>query len=158
MKPSINALQLIKNREQCKLTSYKLAGEKYYTIGYGHHCDGTHPWDKQLNRAGAKINQAQADELLMWNLNDKVEAIKSGIKVPIPQNLFDALVSMVYQYNPSNSYVKAIFRAINLGYPMDALANMFNTMPGVSFNKKARKADSILFTLGKVVNLQTLRV
>lgn len=158
MKPSQNALQLIINREGVKLTSYLIKGEKYYTIGVGHHCDGTHPWDKQLNRPGAKITMAQANELLLWNLKDKASVIDAVVKVPMTQNMYDALISTLYQYNPSNSSIKALIRAINLGYNATQFASILLSLPSNNYNKKARKADGILATLGKVVHLETLKV
>lgn len=153
MKPSSNAIQLIKNREKCRLTSYKLPGEAHYTIGWGHYADR----DKQFDRPNVKITQAQADALLYKDVEEKTKALSNYIKIPISQNLYDALVSTVYQYNPSNSGLKAIYRVINLGFPAEQIVSMFTSLPSNSYNKKARKADMILFTLGKVVHLETLK-
>ena len=37
MKASSDIIEYIKSKEGCRLTAYKLSGEDYYTIGYGHH-------------------------------------------------------------------------------------------------------------------------
>jgi len=154
MTPSIKALQLIKNREKLRLTSYKLPGEKYYTIGWGHYCDR----NPTLNRAGAKITLAIADVFLVQDVKEKTKAIDGFLKVRISQDLYDALVSTVYQYNPANKYLKAIFRLINLGYPVLTIAQTLMAMPSNSFNKKARKADALLATTGKVHHIDTIKV
>jgi lysozyme len=154
MTPSNKALQLIKNREKLRLTSYKLTGETFYTIGWGHYCDRT----PTLNRAGAKITLAQADAFLVSDVKEKTSAIDRFLKVPINQDLYDALVSTVYQYNPSNKYLTAIFRLINMGYPVLTIAQNLMAMPSNSYNKKARKADALLATTGKVYHIDSIKV
>jgi GH24 family phage-related lysozyme (muramidase) len=53
-------IDLIKRFESCKLTAYRLDGDKYYTIGWGH-------LDPNL-KAGDTITQAQADAMLKADL------------------------------------------------------------------------------------------
>ena len=50
-------LSLLKSLEGCKLTAYKLANEKYYTIGYGHYGADV--------KKGMTITQQEAEEFMM---------------------------------------------------------------------------------------------
>lgn len=87
-------LELIKKFESCKLTAYKLAGEKNYTIGWGH-SDST-------IKAGDKITQAKADSLLKSDLAvfEKYVTQYAG-SFNLTQNQFDALVSYCYNRGPA---------------------------------------------------------
>lgn len=154
MKPSYNAIQAIKNREKCKLTAYRLKGEDYDTIGWGHLIDKTSP----LYGTGIKkITQAYADSLLVRDVTNKTSVLNSVIKTAIPQNLYDALVSTVYQYNPSNKSIQAILRAVNLGYEVTQIAKMLISLPSNSYNLKARKVDALLATTGKLQHIDKIR-
>ena len=68
-------LTLIKKWEGCTLKAYKLTGEKYYTIGYGHSFDtsitaGT-VWTKQQAEAALKkdLQKHQFDALVSYCYN-----------------------------------------------------------------------------------------
>ena len=61
MKTSQNGIDMIKKYEGCRLKSYKLPNEKFYTIGYGHY--------SSKNYAGQQITQAEAENLLKNDLN-----------------------------------------------------------------------------------------
>lgn len=153
MKPSEKAYQVIKNREKLRLTSYKLPGEKHYTIGWGHYCDR----DKQWDRPGATITRAQADALLVNDVAEKTQ-ILNAVLPPVPQNLYDALVSTLYQYNPKNKTLGRIFQSIKMGTTIKDVAQMLMAMPGNPYNKKARKVDAILATTGEVKHIDTVKV
>lgn len=99
MKTSANGLEFIKKEEGCKLTAYKLKGEKCYTIGIGHY--GT---DVQ---AGQTITMAKAMELLTQDVKGcetAVNGLKPGFS--FTQNMFDALVS--YAFNRGTGKLKDI--------------------------------------------------
>lgn len=90
MKTSENGVKFLCAHEGCRLKAYKNAGEKYYTIGYGHYgADVT---------AGMTITQAQAVELLKKDLEKFEENVnsKACTKFSLNQNQFDALVSYTY--------------------------------------------------------------
>ena len=53
-------LSLLKSLEGCKLTAYKLANEKYYTIGYGHYGADV--------KKGMTITQQEAEDLFRKDL------------------------------------------------------------------------------------------
>ena len=158
MKPSEKAYQAIKNREKLRLNSYKLPNEKHYTIGWGHYCDYSDPRNRQWDKPGARITQAQADALLSEDVAKKTKVLNSVIKVPVAQNLYDALASTTYQYNPNNKTLNKIFAAVNLGKPLQEIAKMIKAMPGVLYNQKARKVDAILATTGEVKHIDTITV
>lgn len=95
MKTSSNGIALIKEFEGCCLTAYKLAGEKYYTIGYGHYGADV--------SAGMTITQEAAESLLKSDLR-RFEANVLSFN-PIynwNQNEFDALVSFAYNVGSIN--------------------------------------------------------
>jgi lysozyme len=90
VKTSKKGLELIKSFEGCRLRAY-LDSVGVATIGWGH-------------TAGVKIGdtctQAQADAWLQADLADSEEIVNRGVKVPLTQQQFDALVSFVYNIGP----------------------------------------------------------
>jgi lysozyme len=90
MKTSINGLNLIKQFEGCKLTSYLCPAQKW-TIGYGNTFINGKPVTE-----GMKITQAQADNLLIKSLAEYETQIDYYRFSGIQQNQFDALVSLIY--------------------------------------------------------------
>ena len=101
MKMGAEGLKLLKSFESCSLTAYKGAGEKYYTIGWGH-CG---PDVKK----GQKINQKLADQYLVEDLKAREAYVEKYVKSFKPnQNQFDALVDYVY-----NRGVKGLIELCN---------------------------------------------
>lgn len=91
LKASDKIMDYIKSKEGCKLTAYRLEGETYYTIGYGH-CG------PDVSK-GQKITQAKADELFAQDLKSYESAVNDinvKYKLGLTQNKFDALVSFTY--------------------------------------------------------------
>lgn len=85
MRTSKKGIDLIKKYEGCDLKAYKCPAG-VYTIGYGH-TGNVIP--------NAAITQEKADELL---INDLVhfETLVNGLKLPINQNQFDAIISFCF--------------------------------------------------------------
>lgn len=101
MKMGAKGLKLLKSFESCSLTAYKGAGEKYYTIGWGH-CG---PDVKK----GQKISQKLADQYLVEDLKTREAYVEKYVKPFKPnQNQFDALVDYVY-----NRGVKGLIELCN---------------------------------------------
>lgn len=90
MKPSKQAIDLIKKFEGCSLTAY-LCPAKKWTIGYGH----TGLVDGKPIVAGMKITRKKAEELLMTDLSKKY-ALAVNKLGPLNQNQYDALISFCY--------------------------------------------------------------
>lgn len=91
MKMNNAGLALLKALEGCKLIAYKLKGERYYTIGYGHYGADV--------KAGQTVSQAQADELLVKDLEKFEKHVTNYAVKKFPalnENQFAALVSYCY--------------------------------------------------------------
>lgn len=114
LKTSDNGVNFLKSQEGCRLTAYKLAGETYYTIGYGHYGPDVYE--------GMTITEAQAEELLRADLvsyENSVNDIAVSKFPSINQNQFDALVSYTYnrgagKLDGSNGLRQLIFNSDTL--------------------------------------------
>lgn len=104
MRTSQRGIDLIKEFEGYSERVYMCAGGKY-TIGYGH-TRGVEPGDT--------CTREQAEEYLRQDLQDAEETVLALITVPLTQNQFDALVSLVYNIGSGNFYNSTIRRIINL--------------------------------------------
>ncbi|MEK5415081.1 lysozyme [Paenibacillus sp. FSL L8-0708] len=96
-------ISLIKSFEGCRLTSYKpVPTEIYYTIGWGHYGPDV--------KAGMTITQAQADSMLVSDLEKYEAYVNDPVYVPVTawlnQNQFDALTS--FCYNCGNGSLKKL--------------------------------------------------
>lgn len=138
MKTSENGLNLIKQFEGCRLTAYKCSAG-VLTIGYGHTGDV---------KAGQKITQAKADELLKKDLLKFEKHVeKYDSKYHWTQNEFDALVSFAYnignidQLTAKGTRTKAQISAKILEYNKAA----GKVLAGL---KKRRAAEKALFDSG----------
>ena len=95
MKTSNTGITLIKEFEGCCLAAYKLAGEQYYTIGYGHYGADV--------SADMTITQEAADTLLKSDLRRFEANVMSFNPIyNFNQNEFDALVSFAYNVGSIN--------------------------------------------------------
>lgn len=95
---SQNGINFIKKEEGCVLTAYKLTGETYWTIGYGHYGPDVYE--------GMTITEQQAEDMLKNDLVEYegyVHSIAVSKFPEINQNQFDALVSYCYNRGPGNS-------------------------------------------------------
>ena len=91
MKASGNIIEYIKEKEGCRLEAYKLQGEKYWTIGYGH----SGPDVKQ----GQVITEDEANKLFSDDLKIFEKAVNGYIdkyNLSFNQSKFDAIVSFTY--------------------------------------------------------------
>ncbi len=99
MKTSKTGIALIKQFEGCKLTAYRLPGEKYNTIGYGHYGPDV--------TTGMVISELQAEALLQIDLGKYEDMVKKYVTdIKLNQNQFDALVS--YSYNRGEGGIKQL--------------------------------------------------
>lgn len=90
---SQRGIELIKSFESCRLTAYQLAGERYYTIGWGHNGADVLP--------NMTISQERADELLRLDLVKFEQYVRRYVTdIELTQCRFDALVSYVYNRGP----------------------------------------------------------
>lgn len=94
MRTSKSGIDLIKSFESLTLNAYRLPGEQYYTIGYGH-------YGKEV-KAGQRITEAEAEKLLKADLEKFEEWVNTIPPFTMNQNQFDALVSFTYNLGPGN--------------------------------------------------------
>jgi lysozyme len=102
---SANALNIIKEFEGCKLTSYQDVGGTW-TIGYGH--------TKGVTETDI-ISSAQAEALLVKELKQYENYVRKLVKVPLFQYQFDALVSWTYNLGPTNLKNSTMLMLLNKG-------------------------------------------
>jgi GH24 family phage-related lysozyme (muramidase) len=108
MNISQKGIDLIKSFEGLSLKAYKpVAGEKYWTIGYGHYGADV--------RQGQVITKEQAEALLKKDLQKYVDGVNSVLKVPINQNQFDALVSFAYNCGVGALQKSTLLKKLNAG-------------------------------------------
>ena len=92
---SQDGIDLIMKYEGCKLEAYRLKGEKYYTIGYGHHGSDV--------KDGQAITQEEAERLLIADLQGYTEVVLNHCEyLELNQNELDALVSFTYNAGLGN--------------------------------------------------------
>lgn len=103
MHTSERGIALIKQFEGCKLTAYKCAAG-VWTIGVGH----------TLNvREGDKITQKKADALLAIDLAATEIAVERNVKPKINQEMFDALVSLVFNIGIGHFTTSTVLKELN---------------------------------------------
>lgn len=137
MKCNTAGLNLIKTYEGCELTAYKLKGETRYTIGYGHS-------DSKVKK-GQKITQAQADALLLKDLEKFEKYVEKHTKFNLNENQFSALVSYTY-----NRGYKGFTQLMNNTNKVSELSDNILKYWGSNVNYKAslirrRYAEKALF-------------
>ncbi len=101
-------LNLVKHFESCFLTAY-IDPAGIWTIGWGHtglkHNDGT-------VKAGRVISQREADALLAYDMGQFEARVTAGVKVPINENQFSALVS--FDFNTGGLFKSTLLKLLNL--------------------------------------------
>lgn len=89
MRTSYNGIAFLKKQEGVHYKAYKLAGEKYYSIGVGHSFDPT------IN-ADTVWTDEQVEAALRVDLMKFEKYVDQYAKIPLNQNRFDALVSYTF--------------------------------------------------------------
>jgi lysozyme len=142
MKTNRKGIELIKSFESCKLKAYKLRGEKFYTIGWGH------SWDKSINKSTI-WTQEKADEQFSLDLAPREAIVKSIAIKKFPHlntNQISALVSYTY-----NRGTKGLQQLITNSSSVDEVATNIVVYWGSAILYKRslirrRKAEQQLFT------------
>ena len=109
MNYSKNGLHLTENFEGLRLTAYPdpaTHGDPW-TIGYGHTGAEVHQ--------GMTINQEQAEEFLMQDVQKAVQTVNSKEHTDLTQNEFDALVDFVFNCGAGNFAGSTLLKKINAG-------------------------------------------
>ena len=135
--------ELIKHFESCKLTAYKLPGEEFFTIGFGHYGPDVYE--------GQQITQAVANQLLRDDLDRFEKGICDQINVPLNQDQFDALVSWSFNCGLGATNDSTLRRRLNAGEDVNKVISeelprwTSGGMPGLV---RRREAEVKLATTG----------
>lgn len=101
---SKSTVEFLKKLEGCKLKAYQLKGDKP-TIGYGHTGKEVH--------LGMTITQNEADALFYKDLQVYGKAVDDNVTVALDQNMYDALVSFVYNRGEKNFKRTRLLKVLN---------------------------------------------
>ena len=113
---SAQGLALIKRHEGLRLSVYMDAAGKP-TIGYGHLI-------KPGETFPPAITEAEAERILLRDTQIAQNAVRNNVKVPINQNQFDALVSLVFNIGAGAFEKSTLLRLLNQGF-YNAAAEQF---------------------------------
>lgn len=114
MKISDLGIELIKKHEGLRLDPYRdVAG--YWTVGYGHLIT-----DGDMK----SISPEEAESILRNDLEKAEKCVINGVKTPLSQAEFDALVSFVFNVGCQAFRNSTMLRLINRG-EMDDAADQF---------------------------------
>ncbi|MBA3170663.1 lysozyme [Salmonella enterica] len=110
MKISDSGLAALKREEGCKLTAYP-DSRGVWTIGTGH----TGKVDGVAVHKGMTITQDTADRLLRDDLSWVEHCIAERVTVPLNQNQYDALCSLIFNIGASAFISSTVRRQLNAG-------------------------------------------
>ncbi len=118
-----NALNFIKQKEGgLYLKAYQDSGG-VWTIGWG----STYDFDKQRKVIqGDIITQEQAQRWLEMETSKNAADIKSLVKVPLTNNMFNALISFVYNVGINAFKKSTMLKLLNSGADKNTVANQFD--------------------------------
>lgn len=142
--PSEDALNLIKQFEGLRLTSYQ-DSVGVWTIGYGTTSINGVPVSQ-----GQTITEAEANEYLLSHLKSQVSpAINSKAKAPITQSMYDALCCFTYNLGSGNLSKSTLLKELNSTKYLDSATSFLDynkaggvVLPGLT---KRRAAEKNLF-------------
>ncbi len=108
-------LDEIKNSEGLELIAYKRKGD-VWTIGYG----STYYEDNTRIKKGDIITKERAEILLIYKIEKEyIPQLKRCLKVPLNDNQFSAMLSLIYNIGLGNLLKSNLLRLVNKN-PNDA--------------------------------------
>lgn len=136
----VHNIDIIKKHEGLRLEAYLPTPNDVWTIGYGH----TH-----TTKQGMKITAGQAESLLRKDILWVEKAVNKLVVVPLTQNQFDALSSIVFNIGEGAFSTSTLLRLLNSG-DYEGAANQFprwNKQKGRVLNglTKRRQEERQLF-------------
>jgi len=130
---------LIKKFEGLKLNAYICPAGKW-TIGYGH---------TKTAKPNQIITPDRAEFLLEMDLLDSIKAVEKWVAVPLTDNQFSAVVSLVFNIGESQFRRSTLLRRLNAGKYSEAAAEFprWNKVKGVPVLglTRRRRAEATLF-------------
>lgn len=134
MKTSQNGIDLIKEHEGFSATAYKdQAG--LWTIGYGtliDTADERRYLPNLVNNTFPEISKAEAEAYLRKDIAQFEDTVNQSVAVPLTQNQFDALVSLVYNIGPYNFRQSTVLRKINAQADHDEISRWWKAWDKVT--------------------------
>lgn len=100
----IKNVEIIKKHEGLRLEAYMPTPNDKWTIGYGH---------TKTARPGMKISEARAEELLRSDIAWVEKVIEKEVTVPINQNQYDALASLIFNIGGAQFKRSSVLRLLN---------------------------------------------
>lgn len=107
--PSANGINFLKRREGFREKAYRDSNGNY-TIGYGHKIvagDGLGP--------NSVVTPGQAETILLRDMMIAGDAVRRGIRIPISQNQFDALLSFAFNIGAGGFASSEVLKNLNAG-------------------------------------------
>lgn len=101
----IQDIEMIKRHEGLRLEAYLPTPNDVWTIGYGH---------TKTAKPGMKITQVKAEELLRGDISWVEAAIEKNVKVPLTQNQYDALASLIYNIGAGAFARSTLLKKLNV--------------------------------------------
>lgn len=114
MQISYNGIEFLKKWEGFKAEAYKDTGG-VWTIGYG-----TIKWMGKPVEQGMKMTEKEAELALQADLAWAQTAVNQLVRYPLTQNMFDALVSFVYNVGEDAFRKSTLLRLLNQGRKSEA--------------------------------------
>lgn len=109
---SENGLNLVKKfeglhkvTEDGDVRAYRCPAGKW-TIGYGH---------TRGVKSGLRVSVDECEKLLMEDLHEAGNAVRSAVSVPLSQHQYDALVSFVFNLGAGNFRSSTLLKKLNKG-------------------------------------------
>jgi lysozyme len=110
MQTSEKGLDLIKQAEGFSPKPY-ICPAGYLTIGYGHLITQS----EKSTYANRSLSEAEAEILLIKDVEVAERAVRELVKVPLTQGQFDALVSFTYNLGANKLLKSTLLRLLNRG-------------------------------------------
>lgn len=133
MRISKEGLELIKSFEGFRETATRLPDGRW-TIGYGH---------VRTAREGLTISEADAEDLLLYDIRPVEVAIAPMLYAPVMQNQFDALVSLAFNISPAQFRDSDVLRNLNAGDYL-AAANSFDQWRRARIHGRVMIVDALV--------------
>lgn len=126
MKISQNGIQFIKQREGEEFEAYQ-DSVGIWTIGVGH---------TKGVRKGQSITPEQSTKFLLDDLASTEHTINDLVTVPLTQNQYDALVSLVFNIGGENFRRSTLLRSLNSRQYLSAAGEFVKWNKGTKNGKK----------------------
>ncbi len=108
-------IEMIKKHEGLRLEAYLPTKNDVWTIGYGH---------TKTAHKGMVITEQRAEDLLRQDIRWVEKCIHDNVKVPLTQNQFDALGSLIYNIGATAFAKSTLLSKLNNG-DYDGAAKQF---------------------------------